>query len=318
MGNGGFDLFDPETAPRGVATLIKTPMVQQGRVDEASYARATQHVVDIGTCLAITGMPGSEAHSIPDADRVRCLEITLDICKDRVPVCAAVLGASIREVVAAAERAEKMGADLIAVVPPAWMRNEDDIATCIKTVASSIELPIMVHSIAIGGVPLSIERLARLPVETSNVRYLKEEAEYGPRRISQLLEQPGDEGYLRIMTSQPLVAAYLAGARLFMAAPDLIEVYMAVFDALEGGDPAEARRIEALMGQVFTFKRYVSGELANKVIQHRRGLFDSPLRASPSVSGGLTTLTPAEEEDLTEALRPLLPYFTKYPPRPPA
>ena len=313
-----FNLFDPETAPRGVATLIKTPMVQQGRVDKASYVRETRHVVDIGTSLAITGMLGSETYSIPDADRVLCLEITLDICAGRVPVCAAVVGTSIHEVVAAAERAEKMGADLIAVVPPAWMRSEEDIATCIKAVANSIELPIMVHSIAFGGVTLSVESLARLPVETSNVRYIKEEAQFAPRRISQLLEQPGGEGYLRIMTSQPLVAAYLAGARLFMTAPDLIEVFMAVFDALEASDPAEARRIEALMGPVFAFKRYVSGELANKVIQHRRGIFDSPMRASPSVSGGLAVLTPDEEEDLTEALRPILHYFTKYPPRPPA
>ena len=314
----GFDLFHPEIAPKGVATLLKTPLLDDGQLDETSFVRQTKHVVDVGTCLAITGMIGSETYALSDAERVRCLELTLDICEGHVPVCAAVVGVSVHEVVAAAERAAEMGADLIAVVPPPWMSNGVDIAICVKAVASVVSLPIMVHSLGGAGVSWSVEGLAKLPMEAPNVLYLKEESLFSWQRVRQLLEQPGGEAYRRIMVGPPLVLGYLAGARLFMSAADLIEGFIAVFDALEAGDLAEARRIDALIGSITFFKRCMRGESSNKFIMHRRGLFASPLRASPSVTGGLKDFTPAEEDELTELLRPLLPYFAKSPPKPPA
>ena len=36
---GSFDLLDPKLAPRGVATLLKTPFKSENRLDEASYRR---------------------------------------------------------------------------------------------------------------------------------------------------------------------------------------------------------------------------------------------------------------------------------------
>ena len=74
-----------------------------------SFARQVQYVVDVGACLTIPGMHGAETYSLSDAERARCLEITMDICGDRVPVCATVVGLSLRDAIAAARRAEEMG-----------------------------------------------------------------------------------------------------------------------------------------------------------------------------------------------------------------
>ncbi len=313
-----FDLLDPEQAPKGVAAFLKTPFLGDRSLDEASFSRTAEHLADIGVSLAITGMVGSETYALSDAERVRSLEIAIDICADRVPLCVAVVGASIPDVVDAARRADGMGADMIAVVPPAWSRSEADIATCIQTVAAAVGSPIMVHSIGGAGVILSVDLLERLPTRAPNVVYLKEEAPFAPRRVADLLARPGGAAYLTIMGGQPLVVSYLAGARLFMIAGDLPEPFQAVFDALEAGDLDEARRIDALINAVAFFERdHVRGEFQNKAIMHRRGLFASPRIADPSVSGGLTAFTPAEEDSLTELLRPLLPFFSKYPPKPP-
>ena len=48
----------------------------------------------------------------------------------------------------------------------------------------------------------------------------------------------------------------------------------------------------------------------------RRGIFASARCASVRSEVGLTDLTPAEEDELTELLRPLMPYYTKYLPSP--
>ncbi len=314
-----FDLFNPQSAPKGVATLVKTPLLENGRLDEASFVRQVEHVVDVGTCLAIAGMAGSETYALAEADRVQSLEITLEVCAGRVPVCAAVVGLSVHEAVAAAQRAERMGADLIALVSPPWILSAADILSCVKAVADAVSLPNLVHSVGSGGkIVLPVEDLARLPAESPNILYLKEEAEHAPRRVSRLLRQPGGDAYLRIMVGPSIVLGYRAGARLIMASADIIELYMAVFNALEAGDLPEARRIEAEIAPLLNFRQYVRGEFNNKTIMHRRGLFASPRKASPATSPGLEELTAVEEEELTELLRPLLPYYPKYPPRPPA
>ncbi len=48
------------------------------------------------------------------------------------------------------------------------------------------------------------------------------------------------------------------------------------------------------------------------------GIFASARCASVRPEVGLTELTPDEEDELTELLRPLMPYYTKYSPSPPA
>ena len=315
-----FDLFDPQLAPKGVATLLKTPLLENDRVDFASYVRQVEHVVDVGTCLAIPGMRGCETWTLSEAERIRCLELTLEICRGRVPVCAAVAAISIPDSIMAAQRAEDMGADMIAVVVPPWIRRDVDIVSCVKAVAESVSVPNLVLSV--GGaseIVLSIQQLAKLPAESPNIRYMKEEAPLSAvERVSEVSSLPGGEGYLGIMVGSPLVLGYLAGARMFMASADVIEPFIAVINAVEAGDVAKARRIDAHVAALQHFRGYIKGQFNNKVIMKRCGIFTSARCASVRSEVGLTKLTPDEEDELTELLRPLMPYYTKYPPCPPA
>ena len=315
-----FDLFDPQLAPKGVATLLKTPLLENDRVDFASYVRQVEHVVDVGTCLAIPGMRGCETWTLSEAERIRCLELTLEICRGRIPVCAAVAALSIPDSITAAQRADKMGADMIAVVIPPWIRREADIVSCVKAIADSVSVPNLVHSVGgAGDLVLSIQQLAKLPAESPNIRYLKEEAPLGAvERVSEILSLPGGEDYLGIMVGSPLVLGYLAGARLFMASADVIEPFMAVINAMEAGDIVKARRIDAHIAALQHLRGYIKGQFNNKVIMKRCGIFTSARCASVRSEVGLTELTPDEEDELTELLRPLMPYYTKYPPSPPA
>ena len=315
-----FDLFDPQFAPKGVATLLKTPLLENDRVDFASYVRQVEHVVEAGTCLAIPGMRGCETWTLSEAERIRCLEITLEICRGQVPVCAAVAAISIPDSITAAQRVEKMGADMIAVVIPPWIRRAADIVSCVKAVADSVSVPNLVHSVGgVGDMVLPTLQLAKLPTESPNIRYLKEEAPLGAvERVSEVLNSSGGEGYLRIMVGSPLVLGYLAGARMFMASADVIEPFMAVINAMEADDTPKARRIDTHIAALQHFRGYIKGQFNNKVIMARRSIFASARCASVRSEVGLTELTSDEEDELTELLRPLMPYFTTYLPSPPA
>ena len=96
--SGSFDLLDRQRAPRGVATLLKTPFKAENRLDEESYRRQVRHVIDAGTILLIPGMIGSETYCLPSEDRERCIRISLEESNGRVPVCAAVCGIGVYDV----------------------------------------------------------------------------------------------------------------------------------------------------------------------------------------------------------------------------
>ncbi len=312
----GIDLFDPEAAPRGVATLIKTPLLENGRLDEESFALQVRYIVDVGGCLAIPGMHGAETYSLSDAERLRCLEITMDICGDRVPVCATVVGLSIRDAIVAARRAEDMGADAVAVVTPPWVKGERDAVKFIRAVADATTAPNLAHSVS-GGGPLSPAAVVQLAADSPNIRYLKEEAPWGGRRLAEMFTLPGDDVFLGIVTASPSVLTYQAGGTMFMASADIQEPLQAVFDALEAGDFEQAREIDHHLGALQHFRSYISGQLNNKMIMHRQGLFASRRIANPSSHIGLSDLNQDEEDHLTFVLEPLLPYYSKNPPLPP-
>ena len=243
---GSFDLLDPQRAPRGVATLLKTPFKSENRLDEESYRRQVRHVIDAGTVLLIPGMVGSETFCLPPEDRERCIEISLEESDGRVPVCAAVGGIGIYDVANAAVKAQEMGADMIAVIPPPWIAGERDGAACLEQVARSVELTVMIHSAF--GAPaskiFSAETIDRLVREVPNIRYVKVE---GPRWVQQatdIKEKSGDR-LVRLMSAPNFGEVYRAGCRLLMIAAHIIEPLVALFDALEADDDASAGRIEA-------------------------------------------------------------------------
>jgi 4-hydroxy-tetrahydrodipicolinate synthase len=312
--SGSFDLLDPQRAPRGVATLLKTPFKTENRLDEESYRRQVRHVIDAGTVLLIPGMQGSETYCLPPEDRDRCIEICLEESDERVPVCPAVCGIGIYDVANAAVKAQKMGADLIAIIPPPWITDEGDAARCLEQVARSVDLPVMIHS-AFGGASSKIfasDTVDRLAREVANIRYVKVE---GPRFVQQTVEIRDRSGDLvvRLMSAPSFSEVYRAGCRLLMIAAHIIEPLVALFDALEDGNDAAAERIEADLRPYYAVEGYVPGEICNKTVAHWRGIFADARRGAPQLSPSPATLLPNEVPMLAKSLEPLRKYFTTFP-----
>ena len=57
----GFDLFDPQMVPKGVAVHMKTPFLENGRLDEVSFERTAKHSVDVGAAILVVGQRGTKA-----------------------------------------------------------------------------------------------------------------------------------------------------------------------------------------------------------------------------------------------------------------
>ena len=310
-----FDLTDRNRQIKGVATLLKTPFDNDSRLDEYSYRRQVRHVIDAGTVLLIPGMLGCETYCLSPAERETCIEISLEEANGRIPVCAAVGGIGIHEIVNAAQQAERIGADMIAVIPPPWVGRESEAARCLMTVAESVQLPVMLHTIYGGpsNKVFGVGTLAGIVQSHPNVRYMKIE---GPRWVRQLRVMQAEVGnvLLGMMAGPNFVMSYRAGCTLFMTAADLVEPVVAIFEALRSGDEILAEQIESEMLGVICFKSYIGGECTNKAILKRRGIFSDSRLGEPSFFDAPASLSADEEEQLLKTLAPLMQYFKQNPP----
>ena len=318
-----FDLLDRQRAPRGVATLLKTPFKSENRLDEESYRRQVRHVIDAGTVLLIPGMIGSETYCLPPEDRERCIQISLEESNGRVPVCAAVCGIGVYDVARSAARAQEMGADMIAVIPPPWIAREDDAAQCLAQVAGNVELPVMIHSSFSGSghkvfTAGAVDRLVR---GIANIHYLKVEGARVVQLANEFGEKSGDR-IVRMMSAPHYGEIYRAGCGLFMIGAHIIEPVVALFDALERGDGSAAEQIEADLAPYYAVEGYIRGEICNKTVMQWRGIFTDARRGRPQLSDDPPTLLPGEVPMLARALEPLGKYFSTcpldLPPVPPA
>ena len=312
--SGSFQLLDRRRAPRGVATLLKTPFEPDNRLDEISYRRQVEHVIDAGTVLLIPGMQGSETYCLSPQDRERCIRISLEEASGRVPVCPAVCGIGVYDVADAARKAQDLGADMIAVIPPPWIIKEDDAARCLELVAGAVDVPVMIHS-AYGGASandFSAAAIDRLFRDVPNIRYVKVEGQRFVQQAIDIDEKSGDL-VVRMMSAPNYIQVYRAGCRLFMMAAHIIEPIIALFDALEDEDEASAERIEAEIAPYYSVESYVRGEICNKTVMQWRGIFADARRGTPQLFRDPPSLLPGEVPVLAKAMEPLMKYFKHNP-----
>ena len=77
-----------------------------------------------------------------------------------------------------------------------------------------------------------------------------------------------------------------------MTAADLIEVVVALFNAMENSAQAEARRVEIDMMPTYYFRHSAYGEMHNKMILQWRGIFAASRLGTPRMYDELDALDP--------------------------
>jgi dihydrodipicolinate synthase/N-acetylneuraminate lyase len=99
------------TALRGMMTIIRTPFNDAGEIDETSYRRELEHVVQSGITGVIAGANASQGFQLLDHALFRLWEITLDQINGRIPVGFGTLRDSANATLYLVKKAQEMGAD---------------------------------------------------------------------------------------------------------------------------------------------------------------------------------------------------------------
>jgi len=234
------------SAPFGrLLTAMVTPMAADGAVDYDATQRLASHLVDAGNDgLVISGTTG-ESPTTTDAEKEQLVRVVHDAVGDRAQVVAGVGTYDTNHSVELARQAEKAGATGLLVVTPYYSKPpQTGLLEHFRRVADSTTLPVMLYDIpGRSGVAIATETLLQLAEHDRIVAVKDAKGDlYETARVlahSDLAIYSGEDAL-----NLPLLAIGAVGA-VSVVAHACAKEYAAMIRAVDAGDLAEARRINA-------------------------------------------------------------------------
>ena len=234
------------SAPFGrLLTAMVTPMAADGAVDYDATQRLASHLVDAGNDgLVISGTTG-ESPTTTDPEKEQLVRVVHDAVGDRAQVVAGVGTYDTNHSVELARQAEKAGATGLLVVTPYYSKPpQTGLLEHFRRVADSTTLPVMLYDIpGRSGVAIATETLLQLAEHDRIVAVKDAKGDlYETARVlahSDLAIYSGEDAL-----NLPLLAIGAVGA-VSVVAHACAKEYAAMIRAVDAGDLAEARRINA-------------------------------------------------------------------------
>ena len=131
----------------GIYPAVLTPFDEQFNIDFAMLAKNTEAQIEAGVHGIILAGSLGEASALSQEEKFLLLEKTLEIVNGRIPVILNLTENTTKDAVEFAQRAEKLGADGLMVLPPMRYRADDrEVVAYFRAIAQSTALPILVYN----------------------------------------------------------------------------------------------------------------------------------------------------------------------------
>jgi 4-hydroxy-tetrahydrodipicolinate synthase len=233
-------------APFGrVLTAMVTPMTAGGEVDFETTQRLAKHLVDAGNDgLVISGTTG-ESPTTSDQEKEQLLRAVREAVGDDVHLVAGAGTNDTAHSIELAQQAEKAGANGLLLVTPYYSKPpQSGLVEHFSRIADATGLPVMLYDIpGRSGVPIRTETLLRLGEHDRIVAVKDAKGDlYETSRVlaaSDLAFYSGEDAL-----NVPLLALGAVGI-VSVVAHVCADRYAAMVRAIEAGDLAEARRLNA-------------------------------------------------------------------------
>ena len=289
-------------APFGrVLTAMVTPMTPDGALDYDAAQRLAAHLVDRGNDgLVISGTTG-ESPTTSDEEKERLIRAVIEAVDDTAYVVAGAGTNDTAHTVELARQAEKAGAHGLLVVTPYYNKPpQEGLLAHFRQVADATALPTMLYDIpSRSGVPIRTETLLRL-AEHDRIVAVKD-AKGDLHETSKVLAATDLAYYCgEDAINLPMLALGAVGV-VSVVSHVCADRYAAMVRAVEAGDLAEARRINAaVLPAVRGVMTYTQGAIAAKAALQLLGVIAHRTTRPPLVDAS-DELVEQIRGDLTEA-----------------
>lgn len=265
----------------GVCPVLATPFDANGAPDVGSLLRIVDFAIAGGADAVVYPGVASEVEQLTHDERDSLVDAVARAAHGRVPL---VMGASAPDVaitVRHLRKAAEVGAIAAMVMAPA--RLAGDVAGLLdyyRQLARNASIPIMLQNAPPpAGAGFDMSAIARVVLEVSAVRYVKEEAMPCGQRISALLSRPelvaatDFGGVLGGAGGRYLLDELARGAVGTMPACELTDVHAAMVRAWREGDRGRARVLYNRSLPLLNFQAVFRWAMTKEVLR-RRGIIE--------------------------------------------
>ncbi len=295
---------------RGVYAIPPTPFDERDELDEQSLRRAVEFCVMAGAHGIVAPVNASEAIILTDAERLRVAEILVGQTAGRLPVVIGVSGISTAASVLYTQHAAEIGADSVIAMPP-YVKHPpaSEIPEFYAAVARAGRgLPVWIqNNLGPVGTPMSPPLLTQMLRDIPEVAFIKEESEHSPQVITQIRQLAGGhlKGIMGGMGGRFVLEEYRRGACGTMPASEVADAQVLVWNALERGDEAEARRLHTQLLPMLNYEALYTYAIYKEILV-KRGIIASSRTRAP----GAPTLDAENHREIDALLRDLEPLLT--------
>lgn len=293
---------------RGVFPIVVTPFTTSYELDEKGLRSLVHFCLKAGVQGLVGPANASEFSTLSDDERKRWLEIVVAETGRQVPVIAATTCGHALPAIDLSRFAQKAGADGIMAMPPHVQH--PDAAGCYayyKALSEAVDIPIMVQNyIGPIGTPMSPDLLARMCKELPRVRYIKEETFPSSRMLSLTIAAAGQycQGIFGGQGGLYLVDEYRRGSVGNMPACEIPDVQVTLWNRLEAGDFAGARKLFNTVLPLINYERQYGVGLYKELL-YRRGVISTAVCRTPGKE-----LDDRDRRELTDILADIEPLYT--------
>ena len=289
----------------GTVVPIVTPLTDNDTIDVESVKRLVDHVIDGGLqCLYPCGTTG-EMMYLTVEERKLVAEVTLKQAAGRVPVFVHVGAWNLKDTIELAQHAEKIGADGIGVVTPAFYKLSDrGLVDFYVAVANSVSKDFSVYMYAI----------PQNAINDVNVNVCEQVAAACPNELGIKYSYPDFTKLQQFMMVKNQTFSVLVGPdHLFEAlcavggdgvvsgnAMIVREHYAAIWDAIQKKDFDLATKYQRRTNILNATMCAINNIAAYKVI-----LKDEGVIATSNMRRPMENLTPEQEKALLDRMREL-------------
>jgi 4-hydroxy-tetrahydrodipicolinate synthase len=248
----------------GVIAAIPTPFNENDEVDETALRKLAAHIIKnrvhgIMTC----GGTGEFPHLLPqEKDTVN--RTVAKEASGKIPIIACTTACSVKETVMNTRRAKENGVDGVIIVPPFYFPlNEVSIYKYYESVASSVEIPMVIYNnpgyTKINIRPELMSKIAKI----KNVIGVKQ-SQYDISQTFEMIRML--ENVTPVLTgidSQFVQVLMIGGRGVFSTAASVIPKQMVdIYEAMVRGDHEQASDIQKKIHVVNRFFEYDPGYVA--------------------------------------------------------
>ncbi|SVB00456.1 uncharacterized protein METZ01_LOCUS153310, partial [marine metagenome] len=132
---------------KGVSPAVATPFKSNQDVDEEALKDLLTWYLDAGVHgISIAGSQG-EFFALNTDERLRIIEITMEVVNGRVPVYAGTGAVSTRESIYITQAAEAMGVDVVMLITPYFIQpSAGELVVHYSGIAKATKLPVLLYN----------------------------------------------------------------------------------------------------------------------------------------------------------------------------